>query len=100
MGVLIGKTGTITAGKFVASTTPLNDENVKTFLKQGASFSPVFDVSKQGNIINLGKINADNIVLIGNKVEIKKGKITLDVLKLEGNKVYVDAGVVKDTKIS
>lgn len=98
MGVLIGKTGTITAGKFVASTTPLNDENVKTFLKQGASFSPAFDVSKQGNIINLGKINADNIVLIGNKVEINKGKITLDVLKLEGNKVYVDAGVVKDTK--
>ncbi|EAL7604400.1 filamentous hemagglutinin N-terminal domain-containing protein [Campylobacter jejuni] len=33
MGVLIGKTGTITAGKFVASTTPLNDENVKTFFK-------------------------------------------------------------------
>ncbi|ECR4130843.1 filamentous hemagglutinin N-terminal domain-containing protein [Campylobacter jejuni] len=98
MGVLIGQTGTITAGKFVASTTPLNDENVKTFLKQGASFSPAFDVSKQGNIINLGKINADNIVLIGNKVEINKGKITLDVLKLEGNKVYVDAGVVKDTK--
>ncbi|MBX0545451.1 filamentous hemagglutinin N-terminal domain-containing protein [Campylobacter jejuni] len=31
MGVLIGQTGTITAGKFVASTTPLNDENVKTF---------------------------------------------------------------------
>ncbi|EAH5072627.1 filamentous hemagglutinin N-terminal domain-containing protein [Campylobacter jejuni] len=62
MGVLIGKTGTITAGKFVASTTPLNDENIKTFLKQGASFSPAFDVSKQGNIINLRKINADNIV--------------------------------------
>ena len=33
MGVLIGKTGTITAGKFVASTTPLKDENVKTFFK-------------------------------------------------------------------
>lgn len=98
MGVLIGKTGTITAGKFVASTTALSDDNVKTFLEKGASFSPVFDVSKQGNIINLGKINADNIVLIGNKVEINKGKITLDVLKLEGNKVYVDAGVVKDTK--
>ena len=98
MGVLIGKTGTITAGKFVASTTALSDDNVKTFLEKGASFSPAFDVSKQGNIINLGKINADNIVLIGNKVEINKGKITLDVLKLEGNKVYVDAGVVKDTK--
>ncbi|MBW1368237.1 hemagglutination protein [Campylobacter jejuni] len=98
MGVLIGKTGTITAGKFVASTTPLKDSDVQNFISQGMNFSPVFDVSKQGNIINLGKINADNIVLIGNKVEINKGKITLDVLKLEGNKVYVDAGVVKDTK--
>ncbi|EAI9363539.1 filamentous hemagglutinin N-terminal domain-containing protein [Campylobacter jejuni] len=98
MGVLIGKTGTITAGKFVASTTPLKDLDVQNFISQGMNFSPVFDVSKQGNIINLGKINADNIVLIGNKVEINKGKITLDVLKLEGNKVYVDAGVVKDTK--
>ncbi|EAI7782501.1 filamentous hemagglutinin N-terminal domain-containing protein [Campylobacter jejuni] len=98
MGVLIGKTGTITAGKFVASTTPLKDSDVQNFISRGMNFSPVFDVSKQGNIINLGKINADNIVLIGNKVEINKGKITLDVLKLEGNKVYVDAGVVKDTK--
>ncbi|EAH7719717.1 filamentous hemagglutinin N-terminal domain-containing protein [Campylobacter jejuni] len=98
MGVLIGKTGTITAGKFVASTTPLKDSDVQNFISQGMNFSPVFDVSKQGNIINFGKINADNIVLIGNKVEINKGKITLDVLKLEGNKVYVDAGVVKDTK--
>lgn len=98
MGVLIGKTGTITAGKFVASTTPLKDSDVQNFISQGMNFSLVFDVSKQGNIINLGKINADNIVLIGNKVEINKGKITLDVLKLEGNKVYVDAGVVKDTK--
>ncbi|HIH2289055.1 TPA: filamentous hemagglutinin N-terminal domain-containing protein [Campylobacter jejuni] len=98
MGVLIGKTGTITAGKFVASTTPLKDSDVQNFISQGMNFSPAFDVSKQGNIINLGKINADNIVLIGNKVEINKGKITPDVLKLEGNKVYVDAGVVKDTK--
>ncbi|EJH9379595.1 filamentous hemagglutinin N-terminal domain-containing protein [Campylobacter jejuni] len=100
MGVLIGKTGTITAGKFVASTTPLNDENVKTFLKQGASFSPAFDVSKQGNIINLGKINADNIVLIGNKVEIgvgaelagQDGQTNAKTAHLIGNYVYISAG--------
>ncbi|EAI4099583.1 filamentous hemagglutinin N-terminal domain-containing protein [Campylobacter jejuni] len=100
MGVLIGKTGTITAGKFVASTTPLNDENVKTFLKQGASFSPAFDVSKQGNIINLGKINADNIVLIGNKVEIgnggringKDGTSNANEAHFVGNYVYVNVG--------
>ncbi|EID0065316.1 filamentous hemagglutinin N-terminal domain-containing protein [Campylobacter jejuni] len=97
MGVLIGKTGTITAGKFVASTTPLNDENVKTFLKQGASFSPAFDVSKQGSIVNLGAINAQDIVLVGNRVEINKGDVTSQNLELIGNKVYVDAGVVKNT---
>ncbi|WHN13919.1 filamentous hemagglutinin N-terminal domain-containing protein [Campylobacter jejuni] len=103
MGVLIGKTGTITAGKFVASTTPLNDENVKTFLKQGASFSPAFDVSKQGNIINLGKINADNIVLIGNKVEIgvgaelagQDGQTNAKTAHLIGNYVYISVGKEK-----
>ncbi|EIX0488976.1 filamentous hemagglutinin N-terminal domain-containing protein [Campylobacter jejuni] len=98
MGVLIGKTGTITAGKFVASTTPLRDSDVQNFISQGINFSPVFDVSKQGNIINLGKINADNIVLVGNRVEINKGDITSQNLNLTGNKVYVDAGVVKNTK--
>ncbi|EAI4083528.1 filamentous hemagglutinin N-terminal domain-containing protein [Campylobacter jejuni] len=98
MGVLIGKTGTITAGKFVASTTPLKDSDVQNFISQGMNFSPVFDVSKQGNIINLGKINADNIVLVGNRVEINKGDITSQNLNLTGNKVYVDAGVVKNTK--
>ncbi|EKS9092580.1 filamentous hemagglutinin N-terminal domain-containing protein [Campylobacter jejuni] len=106
MGVLIGKTGTITAGKFVASTTPLNDENIKTFLKQGASFSPAFDVSKQGNIINLGKINADNIVLIGNKVEIgvgaelagQDGQTNAKTAHLIGNYVYVSVGKDKENK--
>ncbi|EHD2633872.1 filamentous hemagglutinin N-terminal domain-containing protein [Campylobacter jejuni] len=106
MGVLIGKTGTITAGKFVASTTPLSDDNVKTFLEKGASFSPAFDVSKQGNIINLGKINADNIVLIGNKVEIgvgaelagQDGQTNAKTAHLIGNYVYVSVGKDKENK--
>ncbi|EAL9761152.1 filamentous hemagglutinin N-terminal domain-containing protein [Campylobacter jejuni] len=106
MGVLIGKTGTITAGKFVASTTPLSDDNVKTFLEKGAGFSPAFDVSKQGNIINLGKINADNIVLIGNKVEIgvgaelagQDGQTNAKTAHLIGNYVYVSVGKDKENK--
>lgn len=100
MGVLIGKTGTITAGKFVASTTPLKDSDVQNFISQGMNFSPVFDVSKQGNIINLGKINADNIVLIGNKVEIGVGgringqneASNAKEAHLVGNYVYVNVG--------
>lgn len=106
MGVLIGKTGTITAGKFVASTTPLNDENIETFLKQRDSFSPAFDVSKQGNIINLGKINVDNLVLIGNKVEIgvgaelagQDGQNNAKTAHLIGNYVYISIGKDKGNK--
>ncbi|EAM0963462.1 filamentous hemagglutinin N-terminal domain-containing protein [Campylobacter jejuni] len=100
MGVLIGTNGSIIANKFVASTTALSDENVKTFLKQGANFSPIFNPSKQGNIVNLGTINADNIVLIGNKVEIgnggringKDGTSNANEAQFVGNYVYVNVG--------
>lgn len=96
----------LSCGKICSYTTPLNDENVKTFLKQGASFSPVFDVSKQGNIINLGKINADNIVLIGNKVEIgvgaelagQDGQTNAKTAHLIGNYVYISVGKDKENK--
>ncbi|ENU2569046.1 hypothetical protein ACE4LT_001185 [Campylobacter jejuni] len=79
---------------------------LKLFLKQGASFSPAFDVSKQGNIINLGKINADNIVLIGNKVEIgvgaelagQDGQTNAKTAHLIGNYVYVSVGKDKENK--
>ncbi|MCV3392327.1 filamentous hemagglutinin N-terminal domain-containing protein [Campylobacter sp. IFREMER_LSEM_CL2101] len=104
MGVVIEKGGSVTANKFVASTTPLNDGQVNKFLLQGSKFSPVFDVNKKGNIINLGTINADNILLIGNKVEIGVGgKIRgQDGLKnakeahLVGNYVYVNVGKESD----
>ncbi|HEC1731764.1 TPA: filamentous hemagglutinin N-terminal domain-containing protein [Campylobacter jejuni] len=98
MGVLIGTNGSIIANKFVASTTALSDENVKTFLNQGANFSPIFNPNKQGNIVNLGTINADNIVLIGNKVEIGNGgringkdgiNSNAKDVKLAGNYIYV-----------
>ncbi|EPS9000295.1 filamentous hemagglutinin N-terminal domain-containing protein [Campylobacter jejuni] len=100
MGVLIGTNGSIIANKFVASTTALSDENVKTFLNQGANFSPIFNPNKQGNIVNLGTINADNIVLIGNKVEIgnggringKDGTSNAKEARLVGNYVYVNVG--------
>ncbi|HFZ5204517.1 TPA: filamentous hemagglutinin N-terminal domain-containing protein [Campylobacter jejuni] len=98
MGVLIGTNGSIIANKFVASTIALSDDNVKTFLEKGVNFSPIFNPNKQGNIVNLGAINAQDIVLVGNRVEINKGDITSQNLNLTGNKVYVDAGVVKNTK--
>ncbi|MCV3337863.1 hemagglutination protein, partial [Campylobacter sp. RKI_CA19_01121] len=55
---------------------------------------------KKGNIVNLGTINANDILLIGNKVEINAGKISSNAknnkskIHLVGNSVYVDAAVV------
>ncbi|WP_144673742.1 filamentous hemagglutinin N-terminal domain-containing protein [Campylobacter jejuni] len=97
MGVLIGTNRSIIANKFVASAIALSDDNVKTFLEKGVNFSPIFNPNKQGNIVNLGAINAQDIVLVGNRVEINKGDVTSQNLELIGNKVYVDAGVVKNT---
>ncbi|EHO4642882.1 hypothetical protein KY915_001905 [Campylobacter jejuni] len=50
--------------------------------------------SKQGNIINLGKINADNIVLIGNYVYVSVGKD-----KENKNTIKIDKDGFKGTAI-
>lgn len=100
MGVLIGANGSIIANKFVASTTAIKDSDVKNFLTQGASFSPIFNPNKRGNIVNLGTINADDIILVGNKIEIGNSGIingkdeTSNAKKahLVGNYVYVSVG--------
>ncbi len=100
MGVLIGANGSIIANKFVASTTAIKDSDVKNFLTQGVSFSPIFNPNKRGNIVNLGTINADDIILVGNKIEIGNSGIingkdeTSNAKKahLVGNYVYVSVG--------
>ncbi|HEB9427950.1 TPA: filamentous hemagglutinin N-terminal domain-containing protein [Campylobacter coli] len=100
MGVLIGANGSIIANKFVASTTAIKDSDIKNFLTQGASFSPIFNPNKRGNIVNLGTINADDIILVGNKVEIGNSGVingkdeTSNAKKahLVGNYVYVSVG--------
>ncbi|MCV3471215.1 filamentous hemagglutinin N-terminal domain-containing protein, partial [Campylobacter sp. CNRCH_2015_0814] len=79
-GVIITKTGTINANRFVASTSSMSDgemtafANMKTF-NDGLSFSPVFKPQKAGNVVNMGNINANNVLLIGNKVSIDGGHI-------------------------
>ncbi|MCV3374795.1 hypothetical protein L8V80_07755, partial [Campylobacter lari] len=44
-------------------------------LEQGAAFSPVFNPHKAGNVVNMGNINANDVLLIGNKVDIQGGNI-------------------------
>ncbi|EAK0446883.1 filamentous hemagglutinin N-terminal domain-containing protein, partial [Campylobacter lari] len=79
-GVIITKTGTINANRFVASTSSMSDGEMWKFadmktLEQGLSFSPVFKPQKAGNVVNVGNINANNVLLIGNKVSINGGHI-------------------------
>ncbi|MCI7764882.1 filamentous hemagglutinin [Helicobacter sp.] len=65
-GVLIGKDASINANKFGVSTSPFDNNAIQTFSKDG-SFSPVFSANK-GDIVNMGTINANEIVLVGNRV--------------------------------
>ncbi|MCI7047728.1 filamentous hemagglutinin N-terminal domain-containing protein [Helicobacter sp.] len=65
-GVLIGKDASINANKFGVSTSPFDNNAIQTFSKDG-SFSPVFSANK-GDIVNMGTISANEIVLVGNRV--------------------------------
>lgn len=65
-GVLIGKDASINANKFGVSTSPFDNNAIQTFSNSG-SFSPVFSANK-GDIVNMGTISANEIVLVGNRV--------------------------------
>ncbi|WP_410708914.1 filamentous hemagglutinin N-terminal domain-containing protein [Campylobacter lari] len=116
-GVIITKTGTINANRFVASTSSMSDGDMWKFAKstqaQGASFSPVFKPNpKGGNVINMGgEINAASVVLQGNKVvsnayadydknlgEHSK-QISANEITLQGNEVYVDVSSINGNKL-
>lgn len=72
-GVLITENGSVNANRFVASSNSITESLMKKFKTEGASFSPVFQANK-GNVINMGKINADEVLMVGNSV-INKGEI-------------------------
>ncbi|MCV3392800.1 filamentous hemagglutinin N-terminal domain-containing protein, partial [Campylobacter sp. IFREMER_LSEM_CL2101] len=96
-GVIITKTGTINANRFVASTSSMSDGDMWKFAKstqeQAAAFSPVFKPHKAGNVVNMGNINANDVLLIGNKVDIQGGKLgnKNSTTHLVGKNVYIDA---------
>ncbi|EGK8097130.1 filamentous hemagglutinin N-terminal domain-containing protein [Campylobacter lari] len=122
-GVIITKTGTINANRFVASTSSMSDGDMWKFadmktLEQGLSFSPIFKPHKAGNVVNMGNINANNVLLIGNKVSIDGGHIngkhndnvsgdalknpsgnTADKVHLVGNEVNILVDGIKSDSI-
>ncbi|EAH5178029.1 filamentous hemagglutinin N-terminal domain-containing protein [Campylobacter lari] len=117
-GVIITKTGTINANRFVASTSSMSDGDMKAFanlksFEDGLSFSPVFKPNKAGNVVNMGTINAKNVTLQGNKVmlsadtswddknnKIKFNQITADNIDLKGNEIYVDISTINSKNLT
>lgn len=97
-GVVIGKNGVINASKFVASTSSLSSAQMWDFAKNGANFSPIFKPEKIGNVINLGNINAGNVLFIANKVDLKQGQLNTKEAHLVGNEIYVNVDNVNTQK--
>ncbi|WP_412097400.1 filamentous hemagglutinin N-terminal domain-containing protein [Campylobacter lari] len=106
-GVIITKTGIINANRFVASTSSMDSKSMQEFADgkytngkviDYTTFSPVFKPSKAGNVVNMGNINANDVLLIGNKVDVQGGKIgnANSTTHLVGKNVYIDV----DTKLN
>lgn len=96
-GVLVGEGATINANKFGVSTTPMGIDAINTFSVDG-SFSPVFNASK-GDVVNMGTIKANEIVLVGNKVENIKGTLQADKVDIKGDKVYLEDFGINSTHL-
>ena len=118
-GVLIGEGGKVNnVGRFVASTSSL-DKALTQFVdaakqngdQNALNFSPVFTRgSLKGNVINMGTINANNIMLVGNEVRNLTSNGTKDVqgkynngsgansLHIIGNKIFLDVEGVQNKK--
>ncbi|HEH5010493.1 TPA: filamentous hemagglutinin N-terminal domain-containing protein [Campylobacter coli] len=99
-GVLIGTSGVINANKFIASTNPITNTEMKDFISSG-KFST--KISAKGDIVNLGKINVNEITFAGNKVENLTGTLGgtngqnglpnqaySNSIKIQGNNVYLN----------
>ncbi|EGK7515082.1 filamentous hemagglutinin N-terminal domain-containing protein [Campylobacter lari] len=114
-GVIITKTGTINANRFVASTSSMDSKSMQDFADGKLAyntFSPVFKPNG-GNVVNMGTIDAKNVTLQGNKVmlsadtswddknnKIKYNQITADNIDLKGNEVYVDISTIKSKNLT
>ncbi|EAK2088871.1 filamentous hemagglutinin N-terminal domain-containing protein, partial [Campylobacter coli] len=96
-GILVGEGATINANKFGVSTTPMGIDAINTFSVDG-SFSPVFNANK-GDVVNMGTIKANEIVLVGNKVENIKGTLQADKVDIKGDKVYLEDFGINSTHL-
>ncbi len=111
-GVVIGKSGTINANKFGVSTSSIDSKAMQEFADKSTFanpvFSPVFKPNNKGNVINMGNINAKDVLIIENEVYLNSSvnsedkilnKIDSDSIWLIGNTIQANIGTldVKDS---
>ncbi|MGM8974711.1 two-partner secretion domain-containing protein, partial [Campylobacter jejuni] len=110
-GVVIGKSGTINANKFGVSTSSMSNDEMSKFATstfESPAFSPVFKPNNKGNVVNMGNINAKDVLIIGNEVYLNSSvnsedkilnKINSDSIWLIGNTVQANIGTldIKDS---
>ncbi|EPS9001932.1 beta strand repeat-containing protein [Campylobacter jejuni] len=106
-GVVIGKSGTINANKFGVSTSSIDSKAMQEFADNANNpvFSPVFKPNNKGNVINMGNINAKDVLIIGNEVgnigSNGVGNFNLQdngKVQFVGDKVKVNVGSIKNAK--
>lgn len=108
-GVIITKTGTINANRFVASTSSMSNESMQDFADGKLAyntFSPVFKPNG-GNVVNMGNINANNVTLQGNKIVLdldlsdknNPNQIKAKDIILEGSEVYVNVASINGVEL-
>ncbi len=105
-GVVIGKSGTINANKFGVSTSSIDSKAMQEFADRSTFESPVFSpkfTANKGNVINMGNIKANDVLIIGNEV----GNVGADgvgnfnlqdngKVQFVGDKVKVNVGSIKN----
>lgn len=108
-GMTIGKDGAINgANQFGFSSMALNASQITAFANNSDEsknynfFYPSNFKQNKGDLVNLGTIEANNIYLVGNKVELGKvknvngGNTQVDI---DGNYVYVNVGKLNENGI-
>ncbi|WP_261007810.1 filamentous hemagglutinin N-terminal domain-containing protein [Campylobacter jejuni] len=111
-GIVVGKGGSINANKFGVSTSSIDSKAMQEFADKSTFaspvFSPVFKPNNKGNVINMGNINAKDVLIIGNEVYLNSSvnsedkilnKIDSDSIWLIGNTIQANIGTldVKDS---
>lgn len=104
--MVIGKSGTINANKFGVSTSSIDSKAMQEFADRSTFESPVFSpkfTANKGNVINMGNIKANDVLIIGNEV----GNVGADgvgnfnlqdngKVQFVGDKVKVNVGSIKN----